>query len=69
MECPRCHQAALEKVQVTRFAIKIVKCPECDAIWPLDGVVGPLNFVQFQLFLDLLGESEMESPYEELGLL
>lgn len=49
--------------------IVLVKCPECDATWPPDGSFGGDNFVQFQLFLDLLGESEMSTPYEELGSL
>lgn len=49
--------------------IILVKCPECDAIWPAGGSFGRDNFVQFQLFLDLLGESEMSTPYEELGSL
>lgn len=67
MECPRCRQANLEKIRATRLSITIAKCPECDAIWPPGGTFGPDNFVQFQLFLDLVGESEMGAPYEELG--
>jgi hypothetical protein len=56
-------------VQATRFSIKLAKCPECDAIWPENGLIDRSNFVQYQLFLDLLGESEMGSPYDVLGLL
>lgn len=67
MECPRCRQGILGKVKATRFALIMVKCAECDAIWPVGGSIGPDNFVQFQLFLDLMGESEMDTPYEELG--
>ncbi|GGT21151.1 hypothetical protein GCM10010254_47040 [Streptomyces chromofuscus] len=69
VECPRCGQALLERVQATRFSIRFAKCPECDAIWPEDGLIDRGNFVQYQLFLDLLGEPEMESPYKVLGLL
>lgn len=69
MECPRCRQGNLGKIRATRFKIVLVTCGECDAIWPSDGTFGRDNFVQFQLFLDLLGESETSTPYEELGSL
>jgi uncharacterized C2H2 Zn-finger protein len=69
VECPRCGQALLERVEGTRFGIRFTKCPECDAIWPEKGLISRDNFVQYQLFLDLLGEPEMESPCEVLGLL
>lgn len=69
MTCPRCRQDELEKVRVTRFALALAKCPECDAVWPVDGPKSSANFVQFQLFLDLVGETEMTVDYEVLGML
>lgn len=69
VQCPRCEQGVIKKVRVTRFSVTIAKCAECDAVWPVGGPVMRETFVQFQLFLELLEENEMDTPYEELGRL
>lgn len=64
MACPRCGQGPLELVKFGRRALVVKKCDECDAVWATAADPSPATFVQFQLLLDILGESEADTPYE-----
>jgi uncharacterized Zn finger protein len=62
--CPRCGQGSLELVKFGRRALVVKKCYECDAVWASTAGPSRATFVQFQVLLDILGESEADTPYE-----
>lgn len=62
--CPRCRQGPLELVRVSRYELTVKKCDECDAVWAATSAPSRETFVQFQLLLDILGETELDTPYE-----
>ncbi|MEU8001042.1 hypothetical protein AB0B66_07760 [Catellatospora sp. NPDC049111] len=64
--CPRCEQGLLELVKISRCELTIKKCAECDAVWGAAVDPSRETFIQYQLLLDVLGESEIEIPYEVL---
>jgi len=66
VECPRCHQGPIEKVRFGRCSVVAQKCAECDAVWAESATPQAITFVQFQILLDILGESEADVAYEVL---
>ncbi|MBV1853799.1 hypothetical protein [Catellatospora tritici] len=49
---------------MSRYELTVKKCDECDAVWAATSAPSRETFVQFQLLLDILGETELDTPYE-----
>ena len=56
----------IERVRFGRCSVVAQKCAECDAVWADGAAPQAITFVQFQILLDILGESEAAVANEVL---